>query len=59
MTYEYKCSYCRVVFELQIPMGEHSIVTTCPHCGGSATQIIRSAPDVAYNGQWYCTKKGY
>jgi len=39
--YDYKCTSCSTVFEIEHPMGEHPEVR-CPACGAEATQVFSS-----------------
>lgn len=37
--YDYRCTSCNTVFEVEHPMSEHPHVT-CPTCGADATRVF-------------------
>ena len=49
--YDYKCTSCGLVFEVEHPMGEHPEVT-CPDCGADAAQVF-SASGIVFKGSGF------
>jgi len=49
--YDYKCTACGHVFEVEHAMGEHPAIT-CPECGSSAEQTF-STYGIEFKGTGY------
>ena len=49
--YDYKCTSCGLVFEVEHPMGAHPEVT-CPDCGAAASQVF-SASGIVFKGSGF------
>lgn len=50
--YEYYCSKCKSVFQLQRPMSEFDKPVPCPDCGRNAERLMSSfASKIDYNLQ--------
>lgn len=46
--YDYRCSSCGKVFEVEHPMSEHPEIT-CPECGSSCERVF-SASGISFKG---------
>jgi putative FmdB family regulatory protein len=50
--YEYYCSKCRKVFQVQRPMSRYEEPADCPRCGARAERLLSSfASKIDYNLQ--------
>ena len=49
--YDYRCSKCGNVFEVEHPMSEHPDVA-CPQCGAEAERVF-SASSIKFNGSGF------
>lgn len=50
--YEYYCSACKRVFQLQRPMTEHDKPARCPGCGAESERLMSGfASKIGYNLQ--------
>lgn len=49
--YDYRCSSCGKVFEVEHPMTEHPDIA-CPDCGASAAKVF-SASGISFQGSGF------
>lgn len=49
--YDYRCTDCDTIFEVEHPMGEHPEVT-CPSCGKPAEQVFNTY-GIEFKGSGY------
>ena len=54
LTYEYKCSKCRRVFEVRQRISDPPL-ETCEACGGKVRRLLSPAPFILKGGGWYVT----
>ena len=50
--YEYECSGCRKIFEIQQRIAD-APVSVCPDCGGSVRKLISMSSFQLKGGGWY------
>ncbi|WP_028317690.1 FmdB family zinc ribbon protein [Desulfobulbus elongatus] len=50
--YEYECSGCQKVFEVQQRMADEPL-SVCPECGGSVRKLISMSSFQLKGGGWY------
>ena len=50
--YEYYCSKCKKVFQMQRPMSESDKTASCPGCGAESERLVSGfASKIGYNLQ--------
>jgi putative FmdB family regulatory protein len=55
--YEYECSNCRKVFEIQQKMADAPL-TACPECEGSVRKLMSMSSFQLKGGGWYADGYG-
>jgi putative FmdB family regulatory protein len=55
MIYEYKCSDCQHIRELEYPMGVTAKIPRCPECDGQLLRLF-SAPPIHFKGEGWASK---
>ena len=56
--YEYECSGCKKVFEIQQRLAD-APVSACPECGGDVKKLISMSSFQLKGGGWYVDDYGY
>jgi len=56
--YEYECSGCQKIFEVQQRMADEPI-SVCPKCGGSVRKLISMSSFQLKGGGWYTDGYGH
>lgn len=54
-TYQFKCTHCEDIFEIDFSITEQRPLIYCEKCKSPARRYIASAPPVKYNGTGFTT----
>ena len=56
--YDYRCSGCQYVYEVEHEMEENVLVVLCNECGSRCKKVISAVPVVYKASGFYVTDKG-